>query len=237
MSKKILPLMGMALLSASAVQGAVLFENPYDPQGTSGVVISNFNFVTSGATTFTLSGNSTIQALSFTVLDSPSSNPLASYGWSIYADVNGMPGGAPGPISPPTGAPTYLPLDSGQVLLNSSDASWRNLVPYSGLYAINEVTLKTGPIDLGAGTYFLALSGAERGVGNEVWESGKYNTGNTSSFFGVFTPVSAGGDALAIYGKALAPEIDASMATTVLTFLLGGLLVLRGHRPKLDSAA
>jgi hypothetical protein len=235
MNKKILPLIGMVLLSGPlAAEGAVLFQNPYDPTGTGGVGIS-YSFAFQGATTFTLKSASTVEAVSVTV-DDVFGHPMGSYNWSIYTDVNGMPGGAPGPISLPTGAPTYLPIVSGTAasIAEPGDSiySWRTLVlgdSPSG-DAINEVTIQTGPIALGPGTYFLALSG-QVGVGAEEWLSGAYNTGNVSAFVGAFTPLTARGDALTVYGRKSAPEIDPSSAVGGITLLFGGLMVLRGRRP------
>jgi hypothetical protein len=241
--RKFLPLIVLVLLSGSATAQQVLFENPYDPQGTGGVGIS-YSFANSGATTFTLNANSTIQAVSVIVQDL-FGGPMSTYNWSIYADVNGMPGGAPGPISGPTGAPTYLPIVSGTAtnIAEPGDSvySWLNIVPGIAPFnedAINEVTIDTGPIDLAAGTYFLSLSG-QVGVGTEGWLSGISNTGTASSFVGAFTPVSTGGEALTVIGKKItAPEIAPSSAIGALTLLLGSLVVLRGRRPmKLDCAA
>ena len=233
MSRKFLPLIVLVLLSGSATAQQVLFENPYDPTGSGGVGIS-YSTAYSGATTFTLGSDSTVRAVSFTVGDVFSS-PMGSYNWSIYSDVNGMPGGAPGPISGPTGAPTYLPIVSGQAGLSTSTFSWYPIVPpvpNQSISSINEVTIDLGQIDLSAGTYFLSLSGIE-GVGAEGWLSGAYNTGNVSSFVGAFTPVSARGDALIVFGSkstVSAPEIAPSSAIGALTLLLGSLMVLRGRR-------
>ena len=121
MSKKILPLIGMALLSASAAQGAVLYENPYDPQGivgNNGLGPSNgLNWQT--ATLIDLSNTSTIGAVSFTVEDLRA-YPESLYSWSIYTDVNGMPSGAPtGIISGITGTEIYAPIVSGQAVVSN----------------------------------------------------------------------------------------------------------------------
>lgn len=234
--RKFLPLIVLVLLSGSATAQQVLFENPYDPTGTGGVGIS-YSDAYSGATTFTLSSNSTVRAVSITVAD-VFGNPMGRYNWAIYSDVNGMPGGAPGPISMPTDSPTYLPIVSGTAEMSS----WYNVAPGTTPFnfgATNEVTIDLGPIDLNAGTYFLSLGG-QIGAGGEGWLSGAYNTGNVSSFVGAFTPVSAGGDALIVFGSkstVSAPEIAPSSAIGALTLLLGSLVVMRGRRPmKLGSA-
>ena len=237
MSKKILPLIGIVLLSASAVQGAVLFDNPYYPQGTGGGSLEP-DVPAQSATAIILANTSTIQAFSITVQE-VFTEPESVYTWSIYKDVNGMPSGAPGPISGVSGAPTYLPIVSGQAAMNDpspgqSVFSWTNLVPGTNQYgwnAINEVTIKTGPVTLAAGDYFLALSTQGSEVGGEGWLSGAYNTGDVYSWVGAFVPVSAGGDAITVYGTS-APEIDPSSAIGGLTLLFGGLAVLYGRPPR-----
>jgi hypothetical protein len=241
MSKKILPLIGLVLLSGSVAAQVVLYENPYDPQGIGGGGLSpDPNYAS--ATAITLTNLSTIQAFSFTVEDLRA-QPESVYTWSVYTDVNGMPSGPPGPISGPTGAPTYLPIVSGQAGINSFQNaptvfSWYTVVPaINNLNSINEVTIDTGPITLGAGNYFLALSSEGPETSAESWLSGAYNTGDVSSFAGAFTPANAGGDAIIVVGTSV-PEIDPSSAVGGLTLLLGGLMVLRGRRAvKLDSAA
>lgn len=228
--RKFLPLIVLVLLSGSAAAQQVLFENPYDPTGSGGVFISYSDAYT-GATTFTLGAASTVRAVSITVQDIFGS-PMGFYNWAIYSDVNGMPGGAPGPISMPTDSPTYLPIVSGATEMSS----WYEVAPginQNNSGAINEVTIDFGPIDLNAGTYFLSLGG-QIGAGGEGWLSGAYNTGNVSSFVGAFTPVSAGGDALIVLGstsRVSAPEIAPSSAIGAVTLLLGSLVVLRGRRP------
>ncbi len=245
MSKKILPLIGMALLSASAAQGAVLYENPYDPQGivgNNGLGPSNgLNWQT--ATLIDLSNTSTIGAVSFTVEDLRA-YPESLYSWSIYTDVNGMPSGAPtGIISGITGTEIYAPIVSGQAVVSNpqegqSIYSWRTLVPGSGPngdYSTNVVTIKTGQITLSAGDYFFALAALGPETSSEGWAPGKYDTGNVYSANGSFggSPAPAGGAAITVFGTS-APEIDPASAASGLTLLLGTVAVVRGRR-KLKS--
>ncbi len=234
MSKKILPLIGMALISGAA-QGAVLFNNPYDPQGIGGGGLSP-DGPAGSATVIDLSNTSTIQAFSITV-DDLRAYPESVYLWSIYTDVNGMPGGALGPISGISGEPLVLPIASGQAGIapgegiNSTVFSWKTLVPaVNNSNSINEVTIKTGPITLGAGDYFINLITEGNSTSAESWASGAKNTGDVNSFAGVFQPSNAGGDAITVFGTS-APEIDPSSAIGGLTLLFGGFAVLRGRRP------
>jgi len=224
MNRKFLPLILLVLLSGSAAAQQVLFENPWDPQGTGGLALGS-GFGNQSATTFTLGSDSTVQTVSIIVEDLFSRT--LEYNWSVYSDVNGLPGGVPGPISGPTGLQSYVPLFSGE----GTNFSALNIVPPDqfGFNAINEISIDIGPIDLSAGTYFLALSGQE-GTGVDGWLPGISNTGSATAVVGGWTPAGAGGEALTVIGKVAAPEISSSSAIGALTLLLGSLMVLRGRR-------
>jgi hypothetical protein len=141
-----------------------------------------------------------------------------------------MPSGAPGPISGPTGLPTYIPIVSGQAGFSTANYSFYPLVPpVNFLNSINEVTIQTGPVTLGPGNYFFAMSASGLEDSAERWESGAYNTGNASSFVGGWYVSSPGGNSIIVVGTS-APEINSSSAIGALTLLLGSLVVLRGRR-------
>ena len=211
----------MTLLSGAA-HGTILFENPYydgpglGPGG--GAMIQGCN-PCSAATPIFLSNASTIQAVSFTVQDLFAA-PENAYTWSIYKDVNGIPSGTP--------------LDSGQSAINASQGvaniySYVQLAPpINGSNAIDEVTIKTGPVTLGAGNYFFAITASGLGDTPETWMSGTLNDAGTPAYT---PPISVAiSDAITVYGTS-APEIDPSSAMSGLTLLFGGLAVLRGRRP------
>jgi hypothetical protein len=231
MNKKFLPLtIVLVLLSAPVVAQQVLFSNPYDPNGIGGNTLGPDPRYGS-ATVITLTNPSTIFSVSFTV-DDLRANPEGTYFWSIYSDVNGMPLGGPGPISPPTGLEVYAPLASGQDGVGSSTYSWYPIVPpVNNLNSINEVTISTGPVTLGPGNYFFAMSSVGLEDSSEGWASGAYNTGNVGSFLGAFNTTSPGGNAITVFGTS-APEINPASAIGALTLLLGSLAVLRGRRAR-----
>jgi hypothetical protein len=226
MSKTFLPLtIVLVLLSAPVVAQQVLFQNPYDPNGIGGGGLGP-DANGQSATVITLENSSTIYSVSFTVQD-VRAQPEGFYFWSVYSDVNGMPSGVPGPISGPTGLPTYMPIVSGQ----TEESSWYPIVPpVNNLNSTNEVTINTGPVTLGAGNYFFALTSSGPENSAESWLSGAYNTGNASSFAGGWNASSPGGNAIIVVGTS-APEINSSSAIGALTLLFGGLMVLRGRRP------
>ncbi len=260
MSKKILPLIGMALLSGAA-HGTILFENPYNPSGggdgyyssagggDAGCAYSGVLCSGQDAQSFTLTRTDTIESVSIIVTDvNIGPRPSQDYDWSIYAAANGVPTGPSGPLGP-SGIPTVLPIASsgGNYVAPGNGQpgtyTYQNLTQYTltpggFVYRVNEVDIDTGPITLGPGTYFFAISGqgSELFSGVESWDAGLINSGAAWASYGNWSPGTSGGAsgpdglAMTVIGTS-APEIDPSSAIGGLTLLFGGLAVLRGRRP------
>ncbi len=247
MSKRILPLIVLVSLSGPLAAQQVLFENPYtsNQPAVGGACPSQEACAVSSQVgqSFTLTGNSTIQAISILTSDS-SAYPLR-YTWSIYSEgPNGLPTGLLG--SAPTGPAQVFPVipvvasPGGQEIGSGTGPntySSLNLVPGSSQIGswLNEVTINTGSINLGPGSYIFAIAGygSELAAGVEVWDAG-INGGGVISNYSAWSPlVPKEGLAMTVIGTpAAAPEIDPSSAMAGLTLLCGGLLVLRGYRPE-----
>lgn len=245
MSKSILPLIALALLSGPLAAQQVLYENPFTSnQPTDGGACPSQEACALDSQVgqnFTLSGNSTIQAISILTADS-SAYPLR-YSWSIYFEgPNGLPTGLLG--STPTGPAQVFPVipilssPAGEEIGSGAGPntySSLNVVPGSNVIGswLNEVTINTGSINLGAGSYIFAISGygSELAGGLETWEAG-INGGGVISNYDVWSSLNPQeGLAMTVIGTpAAAPEIDPSSAMAGLTLLCGGLLILRGCR-------
>jgi hypothetical protein len=238
MSKEILPLIGMALLSGSVAAEQVLYSNPYnDPPGQNAGCFFSSGCQIPGtqaeAQLFTLGSAATVETVSFTAID-PRINPQNFYDWAIYADKGGLPSGPPGP--PLAGNATVMPLVSGQVFAPGNGGSNIFSAVNMGGSApslIDVYTFSLGSVNLAAGNYFLSLDGFGSETSYQSWAQGLNNTGAVSSEYGVWSPGvgggSPGGLAMTISGVS-APEIDPSSALAGLTLLFGGLAVLRGRR-------
>jgi hypothetical protein len=241
MNKRILPLIGMVLLSGSAAaQESVLYENPYNPAGGGDCSFSgacSFPGTVQDAQSFTLSSAATIQAVSIIVSDYGPA-PNQTYNWSIYAAAGGLPTGPPATFEN-TGRPTVLPIVLGEAFGPGSGQpdtySYLNVIPSPDpsehlLDWVNEVTIDTNSVTLGPGTYFFAVAGLGPSIRPENWDQGINNTGSAISNYGVWsTNTQVDGFAMTVIGTK-APEIDPSSAMSALTLLLGGLMVLRGRR-------
>jgi hypothetical protein len=244
MRKEILPLIALVLLSGPLAAQQVLYENPLGPQGTS-TACTSYEACAVGiqvGQSFTLTGNDTVQAVSFIASDN-SAYPLR-YTWSIYSEgPNGLPTGLLGPT--PTGPAQVLPVipvvssPAGEQIdfgTGPNTYSSLNLVPGTSEYGswLNEVTINTGSINLGAGSYIFALTGFGSSLTPEGWDAG-INGGGVISNYDVWSSLDPQeGLAMTVIGTpaaAAAPEIDPSSAMAGLTLLCGGLLVLRGCRP------
>jgi hypothetical protein len=239
MHSRILPLIGLALLAGTVSAQQVLYENPYNAAGGADCTFTDAcstNFSGQSAQSFTLQKNSTIDAVSIIVADPFFAPTPLRYTWSIFESANGAPTGAPGPFSFPENSPTVLPfITSGPNEITQGNGvgtySYLNLVPSkSNSSWINEVTIDTGPITLGSGTYFLALQAYGPENDYEGWAAG-VNGGGADARFNVWSPT-GGGSALTVIGTS-APEIDPSSAIGALTLMLGGLTVLRSRRSPL----
>jgi len=238
MTKRILPLIGLMLLSGSLAAQETLYSNPYDSAGASGSCFFSSGCQIPGtraeAQLFTLSNAATLQSVSFTAID-PVISPQNLYEWAIYADKDGLPTGPAGPLL--GGNVTVVPLASGDVFKPGSGQSDTYSVVNIGGSDPNLVdvyTFSLGSVNLGAGNYFLALEGFGPETSFQGWAQGLNNTGAVSSEYGVWSPGVGGGPpgglAMTIKGMS-APEIDPSSVMGGLTLLFGGLTVLRGRRP------
>jgi hypothetical protein len=228
----------LMLLAASSGAQDVLYENPWNLTGPGNCQFTDAcadNFSGQLAQSFTLTNAATVQAVSFVVSD-PFGSP-SRYGWSIFGAANGLPAGPPGPISLPTDSPTVLPIISstGEVSLGNGGPgtyTYLNLIPGTGppTSRVNEVTINTGPLTLGPGTYFFALRADTSEIDPEGWDAGIFPTGAASGQFKVWsTDTEEGSLAMTVIGTP-APEINPSSAMSALTLLFAGVMMLRGRR-------
>jgi hypothetical protein len=251
----------LSLLAASVGAQNVLYENPYNPAGVgdayyssglgggAGCAFSGVVCSAQDAQSFTLTRTDTVESVSIIVTDENlGPEPSQRYNWSIYAAANGLPTGSAGPLDP-SGVPVALPIASSAGNYVAAGNGQPGTFTYLNLLQsppapgdpfgtrVNEVTIDTGPVTLGPGTYFFAISGegSELSLGVESWDAGLLNSGAAWASYGNWSPGTSSGAsgsdglAMTVIGTP-APEINPSSATSALTLLFAGVMILRGRR-------